>query len=78
MKDELKTMNVEGADEEIRKLVVARLSVLSSDMQISIGSEGTFSRDELIEHVNASDDIGRKIEEIELEWIRSWKERADV
>ncbi|MBI2550768.1 hypothetical protein HYV73_00275 [Candidatus Uhrbacteria bacterium] len=66
------------SDEEIRKLVVARLSVLSSDMQISIGSSGTFTRDELIGHVNANDDLGRKIEEIELEWLRSWKDKAHV
>lgn len=69
---------IETSDEEIRKLVIARLSVLSSDMQISIGSDGSFSRDELIGHVNASDDIGHKIEEIELEWMRSWKEQATV
>jgi len=66
------------SDEEIRKLVIARLSILSSEMQISIGSNGSFSRDELIGHVNANDNIGQKIEEIELEWLRSWKEKADV
>jgi hypothetical protein len=66
------------SDEEIRKLVIARLSILSSELQISIGSAGSFSRDELIGHVNANDNIGRKIEEIELEWLRSWKEKADV
>ena len=71
-------IEIETSDEEIRKLVVARLSVLSSDVHISIGSDGTFSRDELISHVNANDEIGQKIEEIELEWIRSWKERATV
>lgn len=67
------TPHVVSSDDDIRKLVVARLSVLSSDMQISIGSDGSFSRDELITHVNADDDIGKKIEEIELEWLRSWK-----
>ncbi len=67
---------IETSDEEIRKLVIARLSVISSDMQISIGSDGSFSRDEMIDHVNANDDIGQKIEAIELEWLRSWKEHA--
>ena len=57
---------IETSDEEIRKLVIARLSVISSDMQISIGSDGSFSRDEMIDHVNANDDIGQKIEAIEL------------
>lgn len=59
-------------DEEIRKLVMARLSVLSSDAMISVGSEGNFSRDELIERVKAKDKIGNKIAQIEIEWLRSF------
>jgi len=62
-------------DEEVRKLVVARLSVLSSDMYIAIGSEGSFSRDELIQRVEANDDIGKEVADIQLEWLRSWKRR---
>ncbi len=65
-------------DDEIRKLVLARLSVLSPDTSISIGSDGSFVRDEMIRHVEQGDEIGRKIEEIEMEWLRSWKEAAEV
>ena len=65
-------------DEEIRELVLARLSVLSSDTSISIGSDGSFDRDALIQHVLQGDAIGKKIEEIEMEWLRSWKEAATV
>lgn len=61
-------------DEEIRKLVTARLSVLSSDTMISIGSEGSFSRDELISRVEEGDEIGNKIAEIEMAWLRSFKQ----
>ena len=60
-------------DEEIRKLVTARLSVLSADTMISIGSEGSFSRDELIDRVQVGDNIGNKIAQIEMEWLRSFK-----
>ncbi len=31
------------SDEEVRKLVVARLSILSADTIISLGSEGSFT-----------------------------------
>ena len=66
-------------DEEIRRLVVARLSGLSPDIYISLCSDGSFSRDELIARVQAGDAIGREIEDIQLEWLRSWKRRlADV
>ncbi|OGY45974.1 MAG: hypothetical protein A2663_04625 [Candidatus Buchananbacteria bacterium RIFCSPHIGHO2_01_FULL_46_12] len=60
-------------DEEIRKLVVARLKVISPDTIKCIGNEGTFSRDELIEHVNRGDKIGRTIERVEMEWLRALK-----
>ncbi len=63
------------SDAEVRKLVVARLSVLSSDTYISIGSEGSFSRDEMIQRVEANDEIGREIADIQMEWLRSWKQR---
>ena len=60
-------------DEDIRQLVSARLSVLSSDTMISIGSDGNFSRDELLEHVKEGDKVGEKIAQIQLEWLRSLK-----
>ena len=62
------------SDEEIRKLVTARLSVLSSDTIISFGSDGAFSRDELIERVEKGDAVGEKLAEIQLEWLRSFKD----
>lgn len=63
----------ELTEEDIRKLVMARLSVLSSDTLKSIGNEGSFSRDELIEHVKAGDKIGKVIENVEMEWLRALK-----
>lgn len=60
-------------DEEIRKLVIARLSVLSPDTNISIGSEGNFTRDQLLESVEKGDKIGKKLAEVEMEWLRSLK-----
>ncbi|MEK7451984.1 MAG: hypothetical protein AAB664_01480 [Patescibacteria group bacterium] len=62
------------ADDEVRKLVVARLKVLSPNMVISIGSEGSFSRDELVESVERGDAIGEKLAEVQMEWLRSFKE----
>jgi len=47
-------------DTEIRKLVIARLQTLSSNKKLSIGSEGEFSKDELIESVNKDNEIGQK------------------
>lgn len=62
-----------NADEEIRKLVLARLSTVSSETIKSIGDEGVFRRDELIVHVKAGDKIGKTIQDIEMEWLRALK-----
>ena len=66
------------SDEEIRKLVIARLSVLSADTMISLGSEGSFARDELVERVENGDKIGEKLIEIQMEWLRSFKSEVAV
>lgn len=60
-------------DEDIKNLVIARLEVLPPDKKISIGSIGEFTRDELIESVKKEDAIGRKMIQIELEFLQSLK-----
>ncbi len=62
-----------NTDEEIRKLVLARLSTVSSETMKSIGDEGVFTRDELIAHVKAGDKIGKTMQDIEMEWLRALK-----
>lgn len=60
-------------DEEIRKLVIARLKMTSPNMIKCIGNEGSFSRDQLIESVEKGDKIGKTIEQVEMEWLRALK-----
>ncbi len=60
-------------DFEIKQLVLARLKVLPNNIRISIGSHGDFNKKELIEHVEADDDIGKKIIEVEMHFLRSLK-----
>jgi len=66
------------SDEEVRKLVLARLSVLSSDTVISLGSEGSFNRDELVQKVQDGDRVGEKLAEMQMEWLRSFKEGINI
>lgn len=65
-------------DKEVRRLVLARLSVLSPDIVISLGAEGSFSRDELIERVESGDQVGEKLAKIQLEWLRSLNQDVQV
>lgn len=61
-------------EEEIKELVITRLEVLPLNKKISIGSSGEFNREELIDHVKRGDEIGKKMVEIELSFLRALKE----
>lgn len=62
------------SDEEVRRLVMARLSVLSADTIVSLGSAGSFTRDELLKSVEKGDKVGEKLAEIQMEWLKSFKD----
>lgn len=64
----------EGISEDLKDLVIARLDVLSPHKRIHIGSVGEFTKDELIERVRMGDEIGQKIANIELSFLRALKE----
>lgn len=66
-------LNSNLINEDVKELVKARLSILPQNIKISIGSEGSFSRDELIEHINEGDKIGKKIIEINMDFLRALK-----
>jgi len=55
------------------ELVLARLQAMPSGVGVSVGSEGNFTRDQLIEHVKSGDDIGRIVKEMQLEYLRLLK-----
>ncbi len=61
-------------EEEMKELVIARLKTMSSDKKLSIGSAGDFTRDELIDHVGKEDELGKKIVEVQMEYLRLLKE----
>ncbi len=67
-------MSEENKKKQIKKLVTERLEVLPSNKSISIGSEGSFSKEDLIESVERGDEIGKKITNIQLKYLRSLKE----
>ena len=57
--------------EDIINLVIARLETIPPNIEMSVGNEGSFSIDELIERVKKQDSIGRKMIEMQLAYLRS-------
>ena len=60
-------------NKDVRDLVKARLDTMPRNIKISIGSEGSFSKEELKEHVDKKDSIGEKIVEIDMEFLQALK-----
>lgn len=71
MKTTLK--NIETKDREVRQLVIERLKVFPNGRRISIGSEGEFTKNDLIEHVENNDSIGKTIIKVQLNFLQSLK-----
>ena len=61
-------------DDAIKELVIARLKTLPEATGISIGSMGDFNKNDLLAHVESGDEIGKKIIEIEMAFLRGLKD----
>jgi len=59
---------------QIKELVMARLSTFPSNKKICIGNYGELTREDMIKHVSKEDEIGKKIIEIELAYLRALKQ----
>ncbi len=55
--------------EEIQKLVLARIKASSNDLRISVGSKD-YTREEMLKFVQADNEIGREIMDIQMEYLR--------
>jgi len=55
--------------EQIRELVIARIRTLSDDVSLSVGGED-LKREELIEHVQKEDEIGKNLIDMQIEFLQ--------
>ena len=56
---------------DIINLVISRLETIPQGVELSFGGDGDFTIKELIERVRVQDEVGRKIVEIQLNYLRS-------
>lgn len=71
----MRRQNPKISNQEIRNLVIARLELYPGKRKIFIGGHGSFTRDELIEKVRHHDSVGKKIIEVQLNYLRSFKKQ---
>ena len=59
-------------NETLKKLVVARIeTTMSSALKLSIGSDGSLTKAQMIEHVMGGDNIGKRIIQTHLNFMRA-------
>jgi hypothetical protein len=56
--------------EELKKLVLERVNVMPDTLRVAIGSSN-LTKDDMINHVNDEDDVGKQVMELELEYLRA-------
>lgn len=61
-------------EKDIINLVIERLKTVPDTASLSIGERGSFSVEEMIDHVRENNDTGKQIIETQLEYIRSLKD----
>lgn len=55
--------------EQIKELVIARIRTLSDDVSLSIGGED-LKREQLIDHVEKDDEIGKNLIDMQIEFLQ--------
>lgn len=61
-------------EEDIKDLVIARIEALPEDLKMSVGSKGDFSKAQLIDRIRSGDEVGKKIIDVQMKFLRSLKE----
>ena len=59
-------------NEKVKELVIARIDAkMPSNIKISIGSSGSLSKEQMIEHVRKGDKEGKEIIQMHLNFIKA-------
>ena len=59
-------------NKEMKELVIARIEAqVPSNLSLSIGSSGRMSKEEMLEHINKGDEIGNRIIESHIRFLRA-------
>lgn len=61
--------------EDIRKLVLARIMAASDDLRIAIGST-EYTKEDMIKNVKEGNTVGKEIMDIQMEYLRDMAEGA--
>lgn len=69
-------MPEEKYSEDLWRLVKARVEYMSPNLRLSIGGVGTLTKEQLIEHIDKKDEIGKILLKAHDNYLKSFKQEA--
>ena len=64
-------MSENKISQDVINLVIARLETIPANVSVSIGGDGSYTIGQLIERIKKQDEVGKKMVEMQLAYIRS-------
>ena len=65
-------MSSEEIPKKIKELVITKIeSNMPSNLKLSIGSYGDLNKEEIIDHINKSDEIGKQIVRVHMSFLKA-------
>jgi hypothetical protein len=61
------------ADKDILELVLIRLESMPENFQVNLGNNQILQKADLISHVKNQDDLGKKIMNVQMQYLRELK-----
>ncbi len=61
----------EKMSEELKKIVLWKLEIIPPNFKLSVGNKGTFTKEELKEHVEKGDAVGIMFANIQLNFMKA-------
>jgi hypothetical protein len=58
-------------EELAKQLVLARIDVMPSSFELSIGDKGTFTKKQIIEEINKNSEVGKQVIDMQLNFIKA-------
>ncbi len=61
----------EKISEELKKIVLWKLEAIPPNFKLSVGTKGTYTKEELKQHVEKGDDIGVMFAKMQLNFMKA-------
>ncbi|GEM_PF-3375373 len=65
-----------AASNDETNIVIERLRVMPRDIKLNIGNFGSLTRDQLITEVSGHTNVGEMVVQMQMNYLRSFKERV--